>query len=145
MRLGALHYPETARLVEAALEYRTKAVIDRGLVRAQLLDERVAPGGGVVGVEVLEGERVGPKARADAQVGARDLVVGRAVLARDVLDQARAPAHGVHAPLPHGEAKVVDVTRSLSAQVITQAAAVVVVAVVVIVVWLGRTPKGGYL
>jgi hypothetical protein len=89
MRLGghsAIHREE-ARLVAAAHEYRTKAVLDRGLVRAQLLDERVAPGGGV-GVEVLEGERVGPKARADAQVGARDHPVGRAVLARDVLDQA---------------------------------------------------------
>jgi hypothetical protein len=82
MRLGALHHPVTARLIEAALEYSTEAVIDHGLVRAQLLDERVAPGGGVGG-EVLEVERVGPKACADAQVGARVLVVGRAVLARD--------------------------------------------------------------
>jgi hypothetical protein len=47
MRLGALRHPETARLVEAALEYRAKAVIGRGLARAQLLDGRVAPGGGV--------------------------------------------------------------------------------------------------
>jgi hypothetical protein len=35
------------------------------------------------------------------------------VPARDVLDQARAPAHGVHAPLPHGEAKGVDARRLL--------------------------------
>jgi hypothetical protein len=75
--------------------------------RSSTAQERVAPGGGV-GVEVLAVERVGPKARADAQVGARDRVVGRAVLARDVLDQARAPAHGVRAPCGHGEAKVVD-------------------------------------
>jgi hypothetical protein len=100
MHLGALHHPEKARLVAAAVEYHTKAVIGNGLVavignglvRAQLLDERVAPGGGV-GVEALEVERVGSKACADAQVGARDLVVGRAVLVGDVLDQARAPAH----------------------------------------------------
>jgi hypothetical protein len=110
MRLGALHRREEARLVAAAHEYRTKAVrARRGLVRAQLLDDRVAPGGGV-GVEVLIGERVGVKASADAQVGARDLAVGRAVLARDVPDQARAPAHGVHVPRAHGatRTKVVD-------------------------------------
>jgi hypothetical protein len=107
MRLGAIHQPVTARLVEAALEYLAEAVLDHGLVRAELLDERVAPGGSV-GVEVLIGERVGAKAPADAQVGARDLAVGRAVLARDVLDQARAPAHGVRAPRAHGAAKVVD-------------------------------------
>jgi hypothetical protein len=71
MRLGAIHQPETAHLVAAAVEYHTKAVIGRGLVRAQLLDERVAPSGGV-GVEVLEVrvKRFGAKARADAQVGA---------------------------------------------------------------------------
>jgi hypothetical protein len=104
MRLGALHRREEARLVAAARAYRIGAVLDRGLVRAQLLDERVAPGGG---------ERVEPKARADAQVFARNRRVGRAVLARDVLDQARAPSHGVHAPLPHGEAKGVDARRLL--------------------------------
>jgi hypothetical protein len=49
------------------------------------------------GVKVLEGERVGPKARADEQVDARNHLVGRDVLARDVLDQARAPAHGSRA------------------------------------------------
>jgi hypothetical protein len=65
MRLGALHHPDKARLVTAAVEYHTKAVIGRGLERAKRLDERVAPGGGV-GVEVLEGERVGAKPRADA-------------------------------------------------------------------------------
>jgi hypothetical protein len=109
MRLGghSAIQPEEARLIEAALEYHTEAVVGRGLVRAQLLDERVAPGGGV-GVEVLIGQRVGPKARADAQVDARDLAVGRAVLVRDVLDQARAPAHGVRAPRVHGAAKIVD-------------------------------------
>ena len=53
-------------------------MIGRGLVRAERLDDRVAPGGGV-GVEVLIGERVGEKAPADAQEGARDLAVGRAV------------------------------------------------------------------
>jgi hypothetical protein len=35
------------------------------------------------------------------------------VLPRDVLDQARAPAHGVRAPLAHGEAKGVDARRLL--------------------------------
>jgi hypothetical protein len=71
MRLGALHQPEKARLVAAAVEYHTEAAIGRGLGRAQRLDERVAPGGGGVGVEVLVGERVGARARADAQVDAR--------------------------------------------------------------------------
>jgi hypothetical protein len=71
-------------------------------VRAQLLYERVAPGGDVLGVEVLEGKLIGPKARASAQVDARHQSVGRIVLACDVLDQARAPAHGVRAPLVHG-------------------------------------------
>jgi hypothetical protein len=69
----------------------------RGLERVQLSDERVAPGDGV-GVEVLEGESDGPKACTDAQVNARHQRVWRIVLARDVLDQARAPAHGVRAP-----------------------------------------------
>jgi hypothetical protein len=64
--------PVTARLLDAVLKYLAEAVLGRGLVRAQLLDERGAPGGGG-GVEVLEGERLGPKARADAQIGARDL------------------------------------------------------------------------
>jgi hypothetical protein len=45
MRLGALHRREEARLVAAAVEYHTEAVIGRGLVRAELLEERVAPGG----------------------------------------------------------------------------------------------------
>jgi hypothetical protein len=58
---------EEARLGAAARAYRLGAVQDCCLVRAQLLDERVAPGGDV-GVEVLEGERVGPQARAHAQV-----------------------------------------------------------------------------
>jgi hypothetical protein len=136
MRLGALHHPEKARLVAAAVEYHTKAVIGNGLVRAQLLDERVAPGGGV-GVEALEVERVGSKACADAQVGARDLVVGRAVLVGDVLDQARAPAHCFSARHAH-MARRRSWTRSLSAQVITRAASVVVVVVVVVIImWFG--------
>jgi hypothetical protein len=119
-------------------------VIDRCLVRVQLLDERRARRQrSLVGVEVLEGERVGAKARADAQVGARDLVVGRAELARYVLDQARAPTLRVRAPRAHGEAKVVDAlvvgpghhassgsSRGSSGHN---------------VVWLGRTPKGDYL
>ena len=45
MRLGghSAIQPEETRLVEAALEYHTEAVIGRGLVRTELLDERVAP------------------------------------------------------------------------------------------------------
>jgi hypothetical protein len=96
-----------ARLCAKVRAYDLCAVQGRCLVRAQLLEEHVAPGGNV-GVEVLEGERVGPQARADAQVDVRHHRAGRAVLSRDVLDQARAPAHGVHAPLPYGEAKGVD-------------------------------------
>ena len=73
-------------------------------------------------------------------------MVGRAVLARDVLDQARAPAHWVRAPRGHGEAKVVDAlvvgpgpghhasggssSRGSSGHD---------------VVWLGQAPSGGYL
>jgi hypothetical protein len=100
-----------ARLGEEAREYCLGARQGRCLV-PQLFDERVAPGGDV-GVEVLEGERIGPKARADAQVDARHHRVGRAMLARDVLDQTRAPAHGVRALLVHGEAKGVDARRLL--------------------------------
>jgi hypothetical protein len=96
-----------ARLFDAELKHLAEAVLDHGPVRAQLLDERVAPGGDV-GVEVLVGECIGAEDRADAQVGARDLAVGRSVLARDVLDQMRAPAHAVHMPLPHGVAKFED-------------------------------------
>jgi hypothetical protein len=109
MRLGghSAIQPEEARLVEAALEYRTEAVIGRGLLHAELLDECVAPGGDV-GVEVLVGERVGAKAPTDAQADARDFAVGRTVLARDVLDQSRASAHWVRAPRAHGTAKVLD-------------------------------------
>jgi hypothetical protein len=47
-------------------------------------------------------------APADAQEGARDLAVGRGVLARDGLDQARAPVYGVRTPRAHGAAKFVD-------------------------------------
>jgi hypothetical protein len=74
-------------------------------------------------------------------------VIGRAVLARNVLYQACAPAHGVRAPLLHGEAKVVDaLVLGPGPEVITLAAAVVVAVVVIVsVVWLGCTPKGGYL
>ena len=75
---------EKARLVAAAVEYRAEEAIGRGPVRAQRLDDRVAPGGDV-GDEVLIGEGAGgTKAPADAPEGARDLAVGRGVLARDV-------------------------------------------------------------
>jgi hypothetical protein len=67
---------------------------------------RAARQAAAYGVEVLEGERIGPKARADEQVDARNHLVGRDVLARDVLDQARAPAHGSHAsPTERGEGR----------------------------------------
>jgi hypothetical protein len=85
VRLGAIHQTVTARLFDAALKYLAETVLDHGPVRAQHLDERIAPGGDV-GVEVLVVSRVGAEVRADAQVGAHDLAVGRAVLARDVLD-----------------------------------------------------------
>jgi hypothetical protein len=98
---------EKARLVAAAVEYRAEEAIGRGPVRAQRLDDRVAPGGGV-GVEVLIDELAGEKASADAQEGARNLAVGRGVLTRDVLDQARSPVHGVRAPRAHGATKFVD-------------------------------------
>jgi hypothetical protein len=71
---------EKARLVAAAVEYSAQEVIGRGPVRAEGIDDRVAPGGDV-GVEVLIDERAGKKAPADAQEGARDLAVGRGVLA----------------------------------------------------------------
>jgi hypothetical protein len=96
---------EKALLVAAAVEYHAEEAIGRGPVREEGLDDRVAPGGDL-GVEVLIGERAGKKkAPADAPEGARDLAVGRGVLARDV---ARAPVHGVHAPRAHGAAKLVD-------------------------------------
>jgi hypothetical protein len=89
--------PEEVMLAAAAVEYHTEEAIGRG------------PVGGDVGVEVLIDERAGGKAPADAQEGARRvLAVGRGVLARDVLDQARAPVHGVRAPRAHGAAKLVD-------------------------------------
>jgi hypothetical protein len=56
-------------------------VIGRGPVRAERLDDRVAPGGDI-GVEVLIDERAGGKAPADAPEGARDLAVGRGRLAQ---------------------------------------------------------------
>jgi hypothetical protein len=55
---------EKALLVAAAVEYHAEEVIGRGPVRAERLDDRVAPGGDV-GVEVLIGERIGGKAPAD--------------------------------------------------------------------------------
>jgi hypothetical protein len=54
MRLGKLGMAtHEARLGAEARAYGLGAIQGRGLVRAQLLDERVAPGGDV-GVEVLE-------------------------------------------------------------------------------------------
>jgi hypothetical protein len=71
--------PEEARLVAEAVEDHAEEVIGRGPVRAERLDDCVAPGGDV-GVEVLIDERAGGKAPADAPEGARDLAVGRGVL-----------------------------------------------------------------
>ena len=53
--------PEKVLLAAAAVEYHTEEVIGRGPVRAERLDDRVAPGGDV-GVEVLIDERAGGKA-----------------------------------------------------------------------------------
>ena len=137
MRLGghSAHHREEARLVAAARAYRVGAVLGRGRVRAQLLDERVAPGGGV-GVEVLEGEHVGPKARADAQVGARDHRVGRAVLAR-LTRRVRPPTGSTrHAHMARRRSW----TRAFSAQsgaVVVIMLVVIVAVVIVSVVWLG--------
>ncbi len=103
---------EEACLGAAARAYRLGAVQDCGLVRAQLLDEHVAPGGDV-GVEVLEGERVGSKAPVDAQVDERHHPAGRAVLARDVLLQARSPSFAISELRLHGKAKGVDARRLL--------------------------------
>ena len=72
VRLGGLLaaiQPEEARLVAEAVEQHAEEVIGRGPVRAERLDDRVAPGGDV-GVEVLIDERAGGKAPADAQKGA---------------------------------------------------------------------------
>jgi hypothetical protein len=107
VRLGAIHQTVAARLFDAALKNLAEAVLDHAPVRAQLLDEHVAPGGNV-GVEVLVFARDGAEVRADAQVGARDPAVLRAVLARVVLDQTRGSAHGVRAPRAHGAAKIMD-------------------------------------
>ena len=61
--------PEKVMLATAAVEDRTEEAIGRGPLRAERLDDRVAPGGDV-GVEVLIDERSGGKAPADAQKGA---------------------------------------------------------------------------
>jgi hypothetical protein len=57
---------EGARLGATPRACRRRACGGRGPVRAQSFNERVAPGGNV-GVEVLECERVGPKAPGGAQ------------------------------------------------------------------------------
>jgi hypothetical protein len=135
--------PEEARLVAEVVERHAQEAIGRGLVRTEHLDERVAPGGGV-GVEVLVDERVGAEVRADAQIDTHDLAVGRAALARYILDQARAPAHAVHVPLPHGEAKVVD-ARVLGPDVRVRIGGSSGGGRVIWVVLVGTNTKAGYL
>jgi hypothetical protein len=118
VRLGGLLaaiQPEEARLVAEAVEQHAEDAIGRGPVRAERVDDRVAPGGDV-GVEVLIVERAGGKAPADAGEGARDLAVGRGVLARDVLDQAHAPVHWIRAPRAHGAAKLIDARAVVQAR-----------------------------
>jgi hypothetical protein len=67
--------PRGAHLVVAARADCLSTCYCLGLVRAQLPEERRAPGGDV-GEEVLEGKQVGPKVLADTQVDSRHHSVG---------------------------------------------------------------------